>query len=181
MTELALDVPSVDELIVRGLYAQRPKSAPDVAVLPLPPRRESVKMARDFTDQTLRHWDLRGLCDELGLVVSELVTNAVIHAYPAYPAVAGGLSGVTGRAKDRSVVRRSVIHLGLLDAPRHVLCAVTDPSVSAPVPCEFDDSAESGRGLQLVSCYSADWGWRPLVVAGHPVGKVVWARFDLPA
>jgi hypothetical protein len=179
MTQLTMDVPRVDELVTRGLYAETLMTTPEAAILPLPPRRESVKLARDFADETLRRWDLRRLSDALGLVVSELVTNALIHAYPSDR---GGFRGAIDRpvVKPRNTVRRrSVIHLGLLDAPRHVLCAVTDPSVAAPVARDFDDCSESGRGLQLVSCYTADWGWRPMVAAGHPVGKVVWARFDL--
>jgi hypothetical protein len=47
----------------------------------LPARAESVGRARGLTRDRLRRWDVNGTLDETAvLVVSELVTNAVVHA-----------------------------------------------------------------------------------------------------
>jgi hypothetical protein len=51
------------------------------------------------------------------------------------------------------------------------MCAVLDPSASAPVLRMPDRTAESGRGLQMVDALSDVWGWSP--VTGR--GKAVWA------
>ena len=39
-----------------------------------------------------------------------------------------------------------------------------------PALREADSAAESGRGLQLVSSLSSEWGWWP-----QGLGKVTWA------
>ncbi|MCL2729487.1 MAG: ATP-binding protein, partial [Actinomycetia bacterium] len=57
-----------------------------------------------------------------------------------------------------------------------VVCAVRDPSVTAPIAKDPDYVAETGRGLHLVGSFSENWGWHPLSGAG----KVVWALFLAP-
>jgi len=47
------------------------------------PVAESVKTGRDFTRAVLSDWGLMDLADTAGLVVSELVTNALRHGVPA--------------------------------------------------------------------------------------------------
>jgi hypothetical protein len=51
------------------------------------------------------------------------------------------------------------------------MCAVLDPSDSAPVLRTPDRNEEAGRGLQMVDALSDVWGWSP--VTGR--GKAVWA------
>ncbi|HEV2451249.1 MAG TPA: hypothetical protein VGS62_04925, partial [Streptosporangiaceae bacterium] len=68
-------------------------AAPE-AGLALPPHPGSVRTARDFTASMLRRWGMPVLSGEAGLVVSELVTNALRHglrgaAAPARPGNAG--------------------------------------------------------------------------------------------
>ncbi|MFF4606078.1 ATP-binding protein [Streptomyces sp. NPDC001339] len=132
----------------------------------LPPRYESVSCARKFTRETLRGWDLDdGLFDSVGLVVSELVTNALRHAILAAPEHAGA----TPPAR-----------LHLMRWSQRLICAVRDPSDDSPVATggEADSAAESGRGLYLVESFSDGWGWHPLSGVTH--GKIVWALFRLP-
>ncbi|MFF5205674.1 ATP-binding protein [Streptosporangium sp. NPDC000396] len=121
----------------------------------------AARTAREFTSTALRAWELDLLVDDTGVVVSELVTNAVRH-------------GVRGRVGAHSAEDVRVI---LCHAERSVLCAVTDPSDQGPSLREPDYEAESGRGLQVVQGISQMWGWAPL--ASH--GKAVWAAFTLPA
>ncbi|MFJ3492209.1 ATP-binding protein [Streptomyces sp. NPDC086091] len=53
-----------------------------------------------------------------------------------------------------------------------LMCAVTDPSDTLPVPPHAADSLlDFGRGLHLVEALSHHWGWTRRV----PVGKTVWA------
>jgi hypothetical protein len=51
------------------------------------------------------------------------------------------------------------------------MCAVLDPSDTAPVLRVPDRNEEAGRGLQMVDALSDVWGWSP--VTGR--GKAVWA------
>jgi hypothetical protein len=63
------------------------------------------------------------------------------------------------------------VGLRLLRRTGEVMCAVLDPSDTAPVLRTPDRSEESGRGLQMVDALSDVWGWSP--VTGR--GKAVWA------
>jgi signal transduction histidine kinase len=125
------------------------------AACALRPRPESVKTARDFTGSVLREWGLSGLADIAGLVVSELVTNALRH-------------GVT---PGRVVCGDCPVQLQLLGQAPYVMCTVTDPGSGIPVLREPDPFGETGRGLNVVESCCVRWGWH-LLDGG---GKVVWA------
>ncbi|MGW6457330.1 ATP-binding protein [Streptomyces sp. NPDC055078] len=149
----------------------------------LPARYEAVRGARKFTESTMARWDLGDRFDDVALVVSELVTNALRHALPGEPP----------RESHDPPVR-----LHLMRWPGRLVCAVRDPSPEIPqspqIPADSFDgdgradgdepwfpdpqgTAESGRGLFLVDSFSDSWGWHPL--AGAPHGKIVWALFRL--
>jgi anti-sigma regulatory factor (Ser/Thr protein kinase) len=115
----------------------------------------SVAVARDFARATLQRWGLAGRCDDITLVVSELLANALRHTFPQ----PGGWP----------------VRLGLLQARQGsaVLCAVADPSPAAPVPGPAGEFAETGRGLHVVAELSDRWGY----TAPSRRGKVVWATF----
>jgi hypothetical protein len=117
----------------------------------------SVGMSRDFTVATLRRWGVAERREDIAVVVSELLTNALRHA----SSHSGGLEP------------RWPIRLGLLQCGPCVLCAVADPSDKAPEPREPDYLAESGRGLHVVEALSDKWGYS----AACNMGKVVWATF----
>jgi len=90
------------------------------------------------------------LVDEMSLVVSELVTNAVRHAQPPV-----------------------TLEIELRDG--EVLVAVDDGSPGRPGLLRPPEHAEGGRGLLLVEHISAETGVRP-----HPPGKTVWASLRRP-
>ena len=115
----------------------------------------SVRAARDFTAATLCRWGTAERGQDIAIVVSELLTNALRHALP--------------RSDD---IARRPIRLGLLQPGPCVLCAVADPSTAAPAPRVPSSLAETGRGLHIIYALSDQWGYVP-----NDTGKVVWAIF----
>ncbi|MEU8308749.1 ATP-binding protein [Actinomadura sp. NPDC048955] len=142
------------------------------------PDPESVTEARHFAISRLAEWSLSELADDVGLVVSELVTNALRHSGKA----AGGRpgddvhrEGVYDDPADPLGSAPTAIRLRLGHEGPWLLCGIMDASRTAPRRKEPDYIAETGRGLHLVESFSVRWGWRALA---H--GKVVWALFRSP-
>ncbi len=151
----------------QGLPPLDPAAVSNAASCALPARYEAVREARLFTRRTLGQWDVGDRFDDVCLVVSELVTNALRHAVP-------------GESECADAPQAPAVRLHLLRWTERLVCAVRDPSHATPTPRDSDDfSAESGRGLFLVDSFSDSWGWHPL--AGTLSGKVVWALFRLPS
>lgn len=106
--------------------------------------------ARRVVAECAERLGLAGAGDDLVLVVSELVTNAVRHGAPP-------------------------VRLEVLADAETVLVAVADGSARAPVPRSAGDLDEGGRGMTLVHLLTADHGVRP-----GPPGKTVWASVRRP-
>ncbi|MDX3645689.1 ATP-binding protein [Streptomyces sp. MB09-02B] len=152
------------EPLRQGLPPLDPATVSDAASCALPPRYEAVREARQFTRGTLDQWRLGERFDDVCLVVSELVTNALRHGLPA--------NNGARPAQDPPV------RLHLMRWTERLVCAVRDPSHDSPVAGDSEDfSAESGRGLFLVDSFADSWGWHPL--GGALSGKVVWALFQV--
>ncbi|MFI9173817.1 SpoIIE family protein phosphatase [Streptomyces lincolnensis] len=113
---------------------------------------QAVGQARRFTRRTLRTWGVPADdMDAVLLVVSELVTNALVHT--------------DGR-----------VRLDLTRINHRLRVAVTDGSPRTPVkPTSIGWEATGGRGILLVEAVSAVWGTVP--VSG---GKQVWSELTLP-
>ena len=92
--------------------------------------------------------------DDVGLIVSELVANAVLHA--------GGPIALRVRwvGDGRSCLRLEV----------------SDGSPSPPVERHYGTGAATGRGLSLVARLAVRWGFD---LATDGSGKVVWAEVDV--
>jgi len=105
--------------------------APAVAELRLAERNTSAALARQFTRTTLTTWRTRGSHDDIVLVVSELVTNALLHGYGT------------------PVVR-------LLDEPGRIRIEVCDDSPLLPV--SHTVTRTSGLGLRVVEQLATAWG-----------------------
>ncbi len=117
----------------------------------LPCDVRSVAVARRLVIAALDRWELpKDLADRAELVVSELATNAVVHARTRGGSIRVGVSRVE---EDR------------------VQVAVTDLDRRPPVRRETGPCDEGGRGLDLVAALSDRWGCE----CRH-WGKRVWAE-----
>jgi len=110
----------------------------------LGPDKRSPAVARAFVRSTLREWGYVGLIDEVVLAVSEIVTNAVVHAASPSSLVIVDYEGV--------------LHVRL-----------RDDDVEAPVLRHSDVDSTNGRGMVLVDGLAERWG-----VERASEGKVVW-------
>jgi signal transduction histidine kinase len=104
-----------------------------------------------FAVRSLLGWRLMPLVAPVALVVSELVTNAVVHA-------------------------ASTVDIRLSRADGRVQLAVHDRGGGTPVTRDEEAREEllGGRGLLLVREAARSWG----VMLARPAGKTVWAVFD---
>jgi anti-sigma regulatory factor (Ser/Thr protein kinase) len=110
----------------------------------LPPTARSVPQARRHIASTLEHWHLETLVDTACLLVSELVTNAVLHA-------------------------RTPMTLAVARAGDGVRISVTDGSPVSPSLRRHSDTATTGRGLRLLDQLADAWK-----AEGNGNGKSVW-------
>lgn len=109
---------------------------------------KSAALARDFVRLHLVAHDLPDLVEDLRLVVSELATNAVVHAQTPFLVTLSSANG-------------------------SVLLAIQDESTSGPVRASPDVMDMSGRGLMIVEALSREWG---ASTDAHGF-KSVWASF----
>ena len=140
-----------------------PSGQGQVRVLPLSGAAGVVPLARDFTRQALYEWgwlpaataDRRAAAEDVLLVVSELVTNACLHA---------------GGPQELRVHR----------TPKSLRLEVTDGGPGDPAPrIPHRVGRPGGHGMFIVQRLCLDWG----VVRhrdGRP-GKTVWAELAAPA
>ena len=113
----------------------------------LPARAEAPREARDSARTAVLGWGLgQDVADSTALVVSELVTNAVLHTG----------SALTLRVRPGD----GVLHVEVIDEDSR------PPRMRNPL-----DDEDGGRGLHLVEALSRRWGIRTL-----NDGKVVWSE-----
>lgn len=112
----------------------------------------SIPEARRFARATLQSWELHLVVDAAALIVSELATNAVLHARSSF------------------TVRLA------LDGQGKLLVEVVDGSVRPPQAKPHGAGATTGRGLSIVEELADEWGVEP-----RPDGKAVWVRLDAVA
>ena len=124
------------------------------ATLQLVPALRAPRAARAFVAETLTAWNVQAdKVEAAQLVVSELVTNAVLHAAESHTI------SVDLRLTD-GVVRVLVSDGGLGGSGRR---AHADPS-----------TAETGRGVWLVDAFAERWGTE---THGRD-GKTVWCELS---
>ena len=119
--------------------------------LELPASTESVSVARRFTRTELEHSSCD--VDTVVLLVSEVVTNAVLHA-------------------------RTPMIISVHDGGDVARVEVSDASPMQPRVHGFAVDSATGRGLRLLDRLSLRWGTDQRM-AGP--GKVVWFEVGTPA
>ncbi|MFD4785853.1 ATP-binding protein [Streptomyces sp. NPDC058459] len=112
--------------------------------------RVSVGKAREFARLFADRMDVDGSADDLALIVSELVTNAVLHGKTA-----------PGRQVEVTLDHRA----------GRVRVEVRDTGEGMPRRRPRVPLAVSGRGIEIVDALSEAWG-----VTEQVVGKTVWAE-----
>jgi anti-sigma regulatory factor (Ser/Thr protein kinase) len=118
----------------------------------------SVGEAREFTRAALQTWRIGTLADAATIVVSELVTNAILH-------------GSCNDADEPALVLLALRRTGDM-----VTIITTDGNTRPPeLAVPADPSAENGRGLGVVNALADQWGWTILSVTA----KAVWATLRL--
>jgi anti-sigma regulatory factor (Ser/Thr protein kinase) len=110
----------------------------------------SASKARDFICEHLVAHDLLYLVEDIRLVVSELATNAMVHARTPFVVTLTEMNGV-------------------------VRLAIRDGSAAVPVRTTPQVMDMGGRGLMLVELLSEQWGAR----TESDGSKSVWASFPL--
>ena len=128
-------------------------ASPVAARIDLPARPTSPGTARQFVGARLGEWGAAGVLEETLLCVSELVTNAVVHA-------------------------GSPVHLELHCGEGMLRVDVRDtgrPALPTARPVAGADDTH-GRGLMMVDVVADRWG-----VVEEAQGKVVWFEIAVPA
>lgn len=123
------------------------------ATLHLYPDDQVPARSRAFVHTTCADWDVPGAARLAELIISELVTNAVVHARTAM-----------------------VITLRLIDRNLQVMVRDGDPRpITRPLNGHSGaHDGEHGRGLLVLDAMADGWGSVPTAD-----GKVVWARVPL--
>jgi PAS domain S-box-containing protein len=111
----------------------------------LPPVPESARAARETVRDAVDEVGRSDLSDTAGLLVSEIVTNAIVHA-------------------------RTSIELDVTAGPAGLRVAVRDRSPNPPVPRHYGRAATTGRGLGLLELLSDRHG----TDSENGDGKTVW-------
>ena len=118
------------------------------AELMLPMATSAPAAARAFAQSSGCADHALDMLDDALLLISELVTNSVLHGGPPI-----------------------VLAIECDGEGLHV--RVRDGAPGAPVVRQGDEEAEGGRGMSLVDLLSDTWGVEPVADA-HGVGKQVW-------
>ena len=114
--------------------------------LPLETHASSPALARSHALELVGPLGSREFSSDTGLIVTELVANAVIHGGPPI--------------RLEIVVHRTFIGVEVFDG-----------SSARPVMRSIDGAGTSGRGLRLVNAIASRWGTRARLD-----GKVVWCE-----
>jgi hypothetical protein len=107
---------------------------------------DAPNAARRFVAKSLTEWCIPNIVDDAACVVSELATNAVMHAASDFVVAVSARNGI-------------------------VRISVRDSSVVRPIEGVSPSMATDGRGVAMIAALSTAWG-----AEITDAGKVVWAE-----
>jgi anti-sigma regulatory factor (Ser/Thr protein kinase) len=119
------------------------------ASIPFSPVLDAPRDVRSFVSDTVRGWGFGDLAESAKLLVSEVVTNVVLHA----------------RTNGEATVEA---------LPSGVRVAIRDADPTLPEIKHPLDSTPDGRGLEIVATLARRWG----VDRADDGSKVVWFELD---
>jgi histidine kinase-like protein len=139
----------------------------------------AAAQARGFVGETLHRWDLQDLAADAQLAVTELVTNAILHARTPIVVtlcVAGGIAEVAVTDYDPRTPRALPHRENLLADLDALGPGADDDPDPRHVGLHYGPSGSvaAGRGLIILDAISSAWG-----VTENPQGKDVWARLPV--
>lgn len=126
------------------------------ASLTLPSAPDSVSAARRYVTEVLAEWGLPAgaeAADTVRLIVSELVTNAVLHTFGQSPTF----------TVDVCLDRHEQLRIGVTDG---------HPRWPQRLPAAVQQ--DNGRGMVIIRSLTAESGGRLTVVPTDEGGKTVW-------
>lgn len=127
------------------------RSVQQVAVLDVAAATSALPEGRRFTDNTLHQWSLPdGVVEDAMLIVSELLTNAIVH----------------GRPPIRLRLRKTLDELAI---------EIDDAASAMPRKLRASPEDLHGRGLAIVAEVGARWAAR-----ADGYGKTVWSTIPIP-
>jgi hypothetical protein len=149
----------------------------------LPPEPKSTTVARAFLRDRFTDWDLMALYDDAALALTELVSNAVLHAGTPLVVAVSCEGGMVEIAVHDGNPLMPAIRPHRTDIDGDIRQALAAEAAAAEPIDERDPrvyvgdagSLAGGRGLLLVDALSAQWGVSPL-----SDGKAVWVRTPVP-
>ncbi|WEH34708.1 ATP-binding protein [Streptomyces sp. AM 4-1-1] len=148
-----------------------PRSVCFLDQLSLPAAHTAVSASRHFLRFALSKWRTAPVEDDVLLIASELVTNAVTAANAV--TVTGTPAGRPTRDGREG---GDLVTVRLVGLRGRVVIEVWDESDELPVLRAADDESENGRGLFIVQRLATSWG--SCRSAG---GKVTWAELPVRA
>jgi anti-sigma regulatory factor (Ser/Thr protein kinase) len=148
----------------------------DQVVEHLPAEPPSAYRGRNLVAATCRQWVLGDLCADIVLPVSELVTNAILHAGTDIRLTIS----LTAQWIEVSVhdqhARPPIMRPVRLDLDTAPIEDDLPPYPRNPDLHFGDEGIASGRGLHIVDAVADEWG-----IAEFTSGKEVWFRVRTPS
>jgi anti-sigma regulatory factor (Ser/Thr protein kinase) len=114
------------------------------------PTAKVLRGVRRFAREAIGEAPDPSFLAEVDVVVSELATNAIVHA-------------------------RTPFRVSISSTPKSVKIAVRDASFDPPRDRRHQADRGGGRGVGLVATFAKAWGTEP-----EPDGKTVWAELAAP-
>ena len=149
------------------------------ATVGLEPTPHAAASARHFVTSTFDSWGVDSVTDEASLAVSELVTNAVLHAQTGIEVslcVAGGVAEISVRDHDARTPVLRPVRIDLLGDLDSIPALTTDQATDLDSddrrhspPVGRSGTVYGGRGLLIVDALADEWG-----VSERADGKEVW-------